>query len=304
MNEYTLDELEGALQSAGLKYKRSGRYIVSQCVSHEDRNPSMQLFVDGWCNCLSGCGRFHITKFFPSLRRDGRTDYQPQPIQSVKREEKVRKYTKYELFESWQKMPKIPRDHVFKGIPLETLDDLGWRWTDGIMGMGAGYFIPYFNSTRTSIPFAQVRHLEGNRRFTFLPDAQMTIYGKWNLIDNPTLFIVEGTSDGATLEYCMVPWVAFPSASSAQLIKEFARYCVRQRIKVVYAGDNDTAGNALLAALDETAGYRLHQPPKKYKDWGDFFQAEGQMAVFNYCKAELFLTEEYHVEELAETITG
>lgn len=196
-----------------------------------------------------------------------------------------RDYQDYELYPEWEQMALIPRDHVFKGLPLQVLDDLGWRWTDGVAGMRRGYFIPYFNASRDSIKFAQVRHLDGDRRFTFLPGAKQRIYGAWNLT-NPTLFLVEGTSDGAVLDHCMVPWIALPSASSAELIKELARFCVQNQTRIVYAGDNDTAGNALLVALDQIAGYRLYQPPKRYKDWGEFYEAEGQMAVFEYCSQE------------------
>ena len=189
--------------------------------------------------------------------------------------------------EQWKVLPLIPRDHQFKTIPLEVLDNLGWRWTSGELGMGHGYFIPYFNMDQTTIPFAQVRHLSGERRFTFLKDAEPIAYGLWNL-DNGKLFLVEGPSDGAALDYCGIPWIAMPSASSTQIASKLAQYAYKQNIEIVYAGDNDEAGEQLREALDGYISYRVHQPPGDYKDWGDFLVGEGLETVTNYCNEVLF----------------
>lgn len=195
-----------------------------------------------------------------------------------------REYVKYDLMEEWEKMPFIPRNHQFKNIPLETLDELGWRWDEA----KNSYFIPYFSSSKRSIPFAQWRHLSGDRRFTFLKDAKPTVYGTWNLFLAKKLFVVEGTSDAAVLDYCAVPWIALPSASSGELMKQMALYCKKNGIELVYAGDNDDAGDKLRDALDEVMSYRVCQPPKEFKDWGDFFVAEGMLAITNYTLPELF----------------
>lgn len=194
------------------------------------------------------------------------------------------KYKTYDLMHEWEQLPKIPRDHQFKTIPLEILDDLGWRWDE----YKHSYFIPYFNMSRTQIPFGQWRHLQGDRRFTFLPEAKPIAYGLWNLDGNSKLFVVEGASDCAVLDYAAVPWIGMPSAASATLMQGLGRYCKENNISVIYAGDNDEAGNKLRDALDEIMPYRVKQPPKKYKDWGDFLVAEGVETVQNYCFEELF----------------
>jgi hypothetical protein len=67
-----------------------------------------------------------------------------------------------------------------------------------------------------------------------------------------------------------------------------ADYCRKNAIQLVYAGDNDAAGEKLRAALDEVTGYRVKQPPKEYKDWGDFLEATDVETVQNYCMEELF----------------
>lgn len=206
------------------------------------------------------------------------------------------KYKTYDLMHEWEQLPKIPRDHKFKTIPLEILDDLGWRWDE----YKHSYFIPYFNMSRTQIPFGQWRHLQGDRRFTFLPEAKPIAYGLWNL-DNDKLFLVEGASDAATLEYAAVPWIAMPSASSGDITKRLGAFCKENGITIVFAGDNDSAGSKLREALDEVCSYRVCQPPKKYKDWGDFLVAEGVEAVQNHCFKELFPQEYPSTPEEAKT---
>ena len=193
-------------------------------------------------------------------------------------------YKTYNLYHEWENMPLIPRDHQFKTIPLDVLDSLGWRWDE----YRNSYFIPYFDRSRNFVPFAQWRHLQGDRRFSFLPDAKPIVYGMWN-IDNPILFVVEGTSDCAVLEYCAVPWLGMPSAASTALMRNLAHYCKKNAIQVVYAGDNDIAGDKLREALEDVMSYRECQPPKEYKDWGDFLVATDMETVQDYCFRELSL---------------
>jgi hypothetical protein len=38
------------------------------------------------------------------------------------------KYTPVNLMEMWAAMDEIPETHYFKGIPIEILNDLGWRY--------------------------------------------------------------------------------------------------------------------------------------------------------------------------------
>lgn len=193
------------------------------------------------------------------------------------------KYKTFDLMADWEKMPLIPRDHYFKNIPLDVLDQLGWRWVPSMNS----YFIPYFSASKQSIPFAQYRHLNEGPRFTFLKDAKPTCYGTWNL-DNDKLFVCEGTSDAAVLDLCAVPWIALPSAASGELMKAMAGYCKENGIELVYAGDNDDAGDKLRQALDEVMPYRVKQPRSPYKDWGEMYEAEGLESVQDYCFEELF----------------
>lgn len=272
ISEITLEAVENELRTAGLRFRDSGKYLVSQCPLHGDQTPSAQIFKDDWfVNCLAGCGRFPLAKAFPQLRnKNYQSQVRSKPIDTP------HQYETFELIEEHGRLPLIPRDHVFKGLPLEVLDDLGWRWDEA----KSSYFIPYFNETKTSIPFAQWRHLHGERRFTFLAGARPTLYGKWNIPAATRLFIVEGSSDGAVLQFCGAPFVSAPSASSGSLLQNFARHAKALGIGLIFAGDNDRAGDALRVALDDAhAPYRVCQPPSPFKDWGEMFEALGRDAV-------------------------
>lgn len=290
---FTEADVLRCLDFAGERYRIHQRYILSTCPmpEHVDKNPSAQIFRDDWfVNCLAGCGRFHITKAYPELRDIKTTGFVPprrKTVQSQMNEPK-RTYVTYDQIEEWNVMPAIPRDHTFKNIPLEVLDYMGWRWDEA----NNSYYIPYFDANKEHIPFSQLRHLSGKRRFTFLLDAQPTIYGKWNIPDATLLFMVEGASDAACMEYAGIPWVAIPSAAFTSIVELFADYCLKHSIRVVYAGDNDGpennyAGDNLRKALEAKMRYLTCQPPTQYKDWCDFLAAEGIDAVRDYTFPEL-----------------
>ena len=212
-------EVTACLDRAGLKYRNWQKYIVSQCPLHDDKNPSAQIFKDDWfVNCHAKCGRFPIHKAFPELLKN---NGQSNNDKVQKRSEPMPKYKDFNLKDQWDAMPMIPREHKFKNIPLIILDRLGWRWDEA----KNSYFIPYFDMFRESIPFAQWRHLAGERRFTFLSEARPIVYGLWNLTAKTKLFICEGTSDGAVMENCCVPWLSLPSASSNTLVHGLVSIC-------------------------------------------------------------------------------
>lgn len=281
-DDFTENDVLACLDRKGLKHRVGSRYILSQCPTHDDKNPSVQIYKDDWfVNCHAECGRYHITKAFPEL--SGKPSYDNNLATPRKAKVMEHKYVAVDLIDLVESMDKIPDDHVFKGIPIEVLNDLGWRFDKE----NNRYFIPYWSATKTSVPFGQWRNLGTGPRFNFWKDAKPTCYGTWNL-DNHKLFVVEGTSDAAVLEYCAVPWIALPSAASGELMKKMAAHCKAEGIELIYAGDNDEAGDKLKEALDTVMPYRLKQPRNPYKDWGEMFEAEGQQSVTDYCFAELF----------------
>lgn len=284
----SFEEVIRCLDQAGLKWQDRGRYLFTQCPmpGHDDRNRSAQIFKNDWfVSCMATCGRFPIQQAFPELA-DKKADKYQRPAD--KRIELPSHYKKFDLMDVWLRLRPIPDDHQFKGLTPALLNDLGWRFINGeVPGMGSGYFIPYWNEDRSGIPFAQTRHLTGERRFTFLKDAKPTLYGWWKLPGAEMVFLVEGASDAATLEYLGIPWVSAPSAASTGLLGQLVEYCHQHRIAIIYAGDNDEAGDKLLEALAEMTSYRVLQPPKPHKDWSDFYQATDYQTVIDYCGKEL-----------------
>lgn len=299
-DEFTENDVLAALDRAGLKYKTPGhRYILSQCPTHEDKHPSVQIYKDDWfVNCHAGCGRYHITKAFPELR-NGTDSRLRAPSRTPKKESKpvseAPKYKKIDLMEFWKSLPEIPADHYFKNIPIDELNGMGWRWD----AEHNRYFIPYFSRSKTSIPFGQWRNLSDNGpRFNFWKDAKPTMYGTWNLEPGEKIFLVEGASDAAVLEHCAIPWIATPSASQPELVKAMAKWAAENGIEIVYAGDNDAAGDKVREALDQVTSYRVRQPRQPNKDWGDMFEAEGAKSVINWCHVELFPGEDLPFPEI------
>jgi hypothetical protein len=186
-DNFTENDVLLSLERAGLQFRNGSRYILSQCPLHDDQNPSTQIFKDDWfVDCHAGCGRFHITKAFPELRQNyngsneapanQRRASSSKPRQTNKNSQDKMKYKAIDLMEFWEKLPEIPADHFFKGIPVDVLHDLGWRYD----GNHERYFIPYFSASRGSIPFAQWRNLGEGPRFNFWKDAKPTMYGTWN----------------------------------------------------------------------------------------------------------------------------
>jgi hypothetical protein len=284
-DNFTESDVMAQLERAGLRYRNGTRYILSQCPLHEDQNASAQIYKDDWfVKCHAGCegGRFHITKAFPELRGGSNSTREVAANRPSPKATEV-KYTPVNLMEMWAAMDEIPEDHYFKGIPIEILNDLGWRYD----AQHERYFIPYFSRSKKTIPFGQWRNLGHGPRFNFWKDAKPTMYGTWNLEPGETLFLVEGCSDAAVLDFCAVPWIAAPSAASGELVKAMAAWCKENRVTIVYAGDNDEAGDKLKDALSSVMSYRVKQPRHPYKDWGEMFEAEGLESVQNYCFDEL-----------------
>lgn len=286
--EISQNDVLRELENAGLQYRVQSRYIVAQCPLHDDKNPSAQIYKNDWfVLCHAGCegGRFHITKAFPNLSKNSRDGYNIN-FQSRMPSEglEMRQEAKYNdasasIFAMWQSLPPIPASHALHKVPADVLNYHGWRYDE----KNNRYLIPYFKPDRKTIVFAQWRNLSGPVRFSFWKDAKPILYGSWNIEPNETLFLVEGTSDAMVLDYCAVPWVAIPSASSGELIRKIAPWLKSHNIQIVFAGDNDDAGNKIRDVLDEVLYYRVRQPKRGYKDWGEMLEAEGDEAISDYC---------------------
>lgn len=233
---------------------------------HGDRNNSAIVFDDGIFACFGGCKRFSIQEAGDaSVARPREYEYEPKVVRGT---------TDY--FDYWLSLDAL--DEGIKGLPARHLNQMGWRSIDDNSQLAAkgGIFIPYFSVGRDKIMFYQIRHLEGDRRFSFLSGVTPIANGYEVLKDmHKYLPFTEGASDRAVLEYAGIPAIALPSASSTSILKAMAKYAKNNGLTLVACGDNDAAGDKLLSCLDGVSTYIDMRPPKPYKDYGEMFEAKG-----------------------------
>lgn len=261
------------LQSIEAHPKRTSRGWSIRCLNpkHTDGRNSAQLFEnDFWWVCYGGCGRF------PLLPR-GASGYRSQPAEENYqiRKEVVQDTIKADYYDYWLSLE--PLTEGIKGIPANHLNKLGWRKLPGgnDLGLPAGIFIPAFTPKRTSIPFCQVRHLEGDRRFSFPSRVKPLAFGMESI---PSLQeyvpFTEGNSDRSILEMAGVPAIAIPSGASGALLRDLGRWANDNGKILVACSDRDPVGDKLLFSLDGIAPY-IDARPVGYKDIGEMYEAEG-----------------------------
>ena len=290
--------IERWLDEHYLKHRRYGNTIVSQCPNpdHVDNEPSAKIFLDnGFVSCFAGCGRFHICKYAEELRtkhpaggyqsRQNR-DYKPRWENTHNQDKDATQspsvgnnnmnsgkiaIEQQKMMNTWKSLPEIPADHTLHKVSASTLNELGWRYD----AVHKRYFIPYWNSDRSKILFAQWRNLTGKVRFNFWPGVPIRLYGQWNITpDTDKILICEGSSDFAVLTELGMPVIATPSASQDKLIKQFAEYCKDNDITIYFAGDNDRAGEKVAESISKVYYYSDLRPDdgEGVKDWGEWYE--------------------------------
>lgn len=283
----TQERIENKLEELGCDPKWRGRYWLIKCPTHEDRAPSAQCFPDGWINCMASCGRYHINKIAPNTvpRNYQSSDISP----TYKPKEVEEKIVKGDFTDMWLELDPLPSDMSVKGVPANELNKRGWRWFPGGNGYRPGIFIPYFNIDRTRVPFFQIRHTEGDRRFTFVKDITPIAYGQEMLRKcKRYLCFTEGSRDAIILGMAGVPAVAMPSSASGKILERMCNWCLENRIIPVAVCDRDEAGSKLLESL--TVPFLDKRTPVG-KDVGDFYAQKGLKAVMDYYK-------QFRVEDL------
>lgn len=281
------ERIENYLDDLGLNPSDRGHYWLIRCPRHEDRQPSAQCYKDdGFISCNAGCGRFHINE----VARE-RGDPLPMPVkygfqshveapQSRSKPKKAEQPVVGNFTPLWLDLEPLDASTEVKGVPAMELNKRGWRKWSGGSGVAAGIFIPYFDTTRTVVRFWQVRHLSGERRFTFAPGITPICYGMEMLPKcEKYLCFTEGSRDSVILGMAGVPAIALPSASSDKLLGGIANYCWKKGLQLVAVGDRDEAGEKLLAKLPVGA---LDFRTPVGKDVGDFYEQEGIEAVKRY----------------------
>ena len=304
-SKYTIDDITRCLDVRSIKWKRYRDGVQCGCPLHDGKDPNCIITPDDDGNprgyCFSHCGFFWPDEAFPELKGepfDAEKYREEHKLQLGVKHEQVRKVKEIpELQELWRKGLPLPPERIFPEIPNSELENLGWKWVDSApLGMGTGVLIPYWTSDYNGEPasgtigFCQVRHLSGQPRFSFPRGMSPTLYGTWVLreltefdVSEREVYLVEGSHDQVVLTVCAIPAVAVPSASSKDLVKQFAKFCTKHQIRIVYAGDNDDAGSRIRATLDDMGvPYRARTAPHPYKDIGDFARERGLDAVRAY----------------------
>lgn len=251
-----------------------------RCPRHDDKRNSAIIFKnDGWIHCFATCGRWNFMG----------TNYAPvQENYEVKK--RVQEDTiLVDYYDYWLSLEIL--DEGIKGIPANTLNKLGWRKLPGQnqLHLPPGIFIPAFNASRTKIPFAQVRHLEGDRRFSFPSRVKPLAFGMESVgALQKYLPFTEGNSDRAVLEAAGIQAIAIPSGSSGGILRSMGEWAVQHNILLVAISDNDAVGDKLLRSLDGVAPY-IDARVEGYKDIGEKLEAEGLSSIvqeYSWLKGE------------------
>lgn len=260
------DALESRVYALDPRAKRTKKGWLIHCPQHSDRCASAMVYDDGWLHCFAGCRRFHILN--PGL-------VQTSPRQDAKEE------VLCDYYDDWLELE--PLTSGIKGLPVSILNGLGWRRlpVQNKFGTPPGIFIPYFSVSGDRIPFYQVRHLEGDRRFTFARGASPICYNYPALKQGGRfLAVVEGPSDTAVLSLAGARVVGVPSASLGRMVKKMDKWAADNDVTIAWCGDRDTAGDKLMANLEHC--FIDLRPPEPYKDYGDVYEAEGIDGVRKY----------------------
>lgn len=274
------DALESRIQALDPKAKRTKKGWLIHCPRHSDRRPSAMVYDDGWLHCFAGCSRVNILN--PNL-------VPANPIRDTKKE------VLNNYYDEWLELE--PLTEGIKGLPVSVLNSLGWRKlpVQNNFGTPPGIFIPYFTVNKQRIPFYQVRHFEGDRRFTFAKGSSPVCYNYPALNrEGNYLAVVEGPSDAAVLSYAGVRVVAIPSASMGRMVKSMEEWAKPHNQIIAWCGDRDSAGTRLMSNLSHA--YIDLRPPEPYKDYGDLYEAKGIKAV-REALAPILPTEEYKTKQ-------
>lgn len=284
MEEYD-EKVYDYLDSLDLNPRQTPKGWSILCPWHEDTHNSAIYFSDdGFIGCQACNERKHINVLCrergdkPILPMSDKYNHKQNKTESrPKREEKI---ITADFTEMWMNLDPLPNDLGVKGVPAVELNKRGWRWFEGDGYIKKGVFIPYFNTTRDKVYFYQIRHLEGERRFTFAPKVTPMCYGMENLpLCDRFLAYTEGSRDAVILSMAGIPAIALPSCSSDRLLKGLCDYCSKNNLTLLAICDKDEAGDTLVNKLTCPA---LDMRTPVGKDIGDFYEQKGLQAIKDY----------------------
>lgn len=277
------------LEKLDLNPRQTPKGWSIRCPWHDDSHNSAIYFADdGFIGCQACNERKHINILCkengdkPILPlKDGRMSMtSPKPATEKPATKKQPPLKRGNFTDMWLDLDLLPSDLEIKGVPAVELNKRGWRWFPGNGYIKEGVFIPYFNTTRDQVGFYQIRHLKGERRFTFAPGVSPMCYGFENLpLCDKFLAYTEGSRDAVILSMAGIPAVALPSCSSDGLLRGLCDYCSKNSLTLLAVCDKDEAGDELVRKLTCPA-FDMRTPVGK--DIGDFFEQKGLEAIRQY----------------------
>lgn len=284
------EEIEANLHALGLDPKwcgngyKPGWSIRCPNPTHNvrgfDRNRSAFCFADnGYIHCYGGC------KTGMNINNITGKQIVPEEVMAKTAEVKEKREVQEDqrefgdFTEMWLELEPLDNDLDVKGVPGIELNKRGWRKYEG----GAyppGLFIPYFSTNRSKVVFFQIRHLSGDRRFTFPVGARQTCYG-WEQVRKCRKYLcfTEGSRDSVILGMVGVPAIALPSSNGSHLLQKVIELCRKIKLTPVAVCDRDEAGEKLLQSVE---GVMLDARSPVGKDIGDFLEQEGLEKVQEY----------------------
>ena len=205
--DVSLDEIADHLD----RVHHHGHYISACCPFHEDRNPSLLVFDDGWFKCL-GCGeQGHNSRLYQKVsnvigvQQDGGWTPPKLPYSIIDKREFV---DKGHLF--LRNNPFL-HDYLYERGIGGMIDSCKLGWWNG------WYIIPFFNSTNGLVGFtmrANKKLQKQIRRRYLVPPGQnsMLYVPDWKAVINSNYLIVTfGVIDAISLRTFGIP-TASPSA--------------------------------------------------------------------------------------------
>lgn len=260
------DQIYQKASAEGLQPRRTPKGYSIICPKHEDRHHSAIIFSnDGFAACFAGCGRWNYMG----------TNYKPSKENYEVKQRQDEDRISVDYFDYWLSLD--PLDEDVKGIPAAYLNSIGWRKlpSDNQLRLPPGIFIPAFNGSRTRIPFCQVRHLSGDRRFSFPSRVKPLAFGM-EVLGSVQKYVAftEGNSDRAVLQMAGIQTIGIPSGASGSILRSLGEWAREHRVILVAVSDNDPVGDSLLRSLDSVATY-IDARPIGYKDINDMYQDVG-----------------------------
>lgn len=280
----------------GQQYVKHGSYVQISCYNvaahaQGDRKPSLTIYDYNKGYYCYTCGESGNHGWLLKQFGKDNPDYERKAYTQTRSYQKPKKstpppnkdYTQYQLDDIYPKLAELPAEATEilerKGFGWRVWEkDAGYRWhTNEIPGWQAGIFIPYYFQGK--MVAARLRCLSGNARFKGLPGGESFPYFM-DKLDQDIVFVCEGESDTATLNFQGFPAVGVPGSTNTEAIRKIVARAAETGAKLVVIPDTDKAGQDFMNRMRVEA-FNKRVPLDEfvlpgYKDVNEWFCSVGQ----------------------------